>query len=147
MTETYTTSLHIEALPDAVFEHFVRPELLVTWMGDYARLEAKEGGLFSVDINGVLIRGTYLKLEKPSLIEIAWGEAGNQVMPPGATRLTIRLTAAGTGTDLVLIHAGLAPAEAAKHAVGWPHFLARLAVATAGTAPGPDPWASSPPAH
>ncbi len=146
MTETYTTSLHIEALPDAVFDHFVRPELLVSWMGDFARLEAKEDGLFSVDINGVLIRGSYVRLERPNLIEIAWGEAGNAEMPPGDTRLTIRLRAAGAGTDLELVHAGLTPAEAAKHAIGWPHFLARLSQTARGTDPGPDPWASSPPA-
>ncbi len=145
MTETYTTSLHIEALPDAVFDHFVRPELLVNWMGDFARLEAKEGGLFSVDINGTLIRGSYVTLERPNLIKIAWGEAGNQAMLPGATRLTIRLVASGTGTNLELVHTGLVPAEAAKHAIGWPHFLARLAVAATGVDPGPDPWATSPP--
>lgn len=147
MTETYTTSLHIDAPPEAVFDHFVQPELLVCWMGDYARLKAVEGGLFSVDINGVLIRGTFVTLDRPNLIEIAWGEAGNGAMPPGATRLTIRLQASGRGTDLELVHAGLSPAEAAKHAIGWPHFLARLASSAAGIDPGPDPWAISPPEH
>jgi uncharacterized protein YndB with AHSA1/START domain len=52
MSETYRTSIEINAPPDQVFDHFVRPELLVRWMGDYARLEAVEGGVFSVDING-----------------------------------------------------------------------------------------------
>ena len=87
MTETYETTLQIDAAPEDVFDHFVKPELMVQWMGDFARLEAKAGGLFSVDINGVLIRGSYLALDRPRLIEIAWGEAGNGKMPPGATRL------------------------------------------------------------
>ena len=26
------------------------------------------------------------------------------------------------------------------HATGWNHFLPRLALAAAGTGPGPDPW-------
>lgn len=70
-------------------------------MGDVARLDACDGGVFSVDINGVLIRGHFIRIDRPRLVEIAWGELGNEAMQP---------------------------AEAAKHAVGWPHFIGRLAV-------------------
>src|SRR5262245_34681339 len=129
MIERYVTALQIDASPEEVFDHFVKPELMVRWMGDFARLEASEGGLFSVDINGVLIRGHYLPLDRPHSIEVAWGEAGNAVMPPGATRLRIRLEAKDGGTQLTLEHSGLEPSEAVKHKIGWPHFLERLAVA------------------
>lgn len=140
MSATYRTTIDIAATPGEVFDHFVRPELLVRWMGDRARLEAVDGGLFSVDINGVLIRGHFVRVDRPRLLEIAWGEAGNPVMPPGATRLRITFEERGGQTRVVLEHAGLAPAEAAKHAIGWPHFVARLGVAAAGGDPGPDPW-------
>jgi uncharacterized protein YndB with AHSA1/START domain len=43
MSEAYRTSIEIDATPDQVFDYFVRPELLVRWMGNYARLEAVEG--------------------------------------------------------------------------------------------------------
>lgn len=145
MTETYRTSLDIEAAPDQVFDHFVRPELLVRWMGDVARLEAEDGGIFSVDINGVLIRGHFVRVDRPRLIEIAWGEAGNAAMPPGATRLRVTFEARGSSTHVELEHAGLVPSEAAKHALGWPHFIERLGVAAGGKDPGPDPWKTSPP--
>jgi uncharacterized protein YndB with AHSA1/START domain len=145
MTETYRTSIDIEAPPEQVFDYFVRPELLVRWMGDVARLEAVEGGLFSVDINGVLIRGRYLRIERPRLLEIAWGEAGNEAMPPGATTLRMSFEARGTSTRVELVHSGLVPTEAAKHAIGWPHFTQRLAIAAAGGDPGVDPWKLSPP--
>lgn len=148
MTEPFRTSLRIAAPPEKVFDHFVRPELLVRWMGDYARLDAVAGGLFSVDINGVLIRGEFVTVERPHRIEIAWGEAGSALMPPGTTRLSIRLAPEPEGgTLLTLVHSGLHPEEAAKHAIGWPHFLKRLSVLAAGGAPGPDPWATQPPAH
>jgi uncharacterized protein YndB with AHSA1/START domain len=145
MTETYRTAIDIEAPPDRVFDHFVQPELLVRWMGDVARLEAEDGGIFSVDINGVLIRGHFVRVDRPRLIEIAWGEAGNDAMPPGATRLRVTFEAHGTITHVELEHAGLVPTEAAKHVIGWPHFTERLGFAASGRDPGPDPWKTSPP--
>jgi uncharacterized protein YndB with AHSA1/START domain len=62
MNETYRTSIDIDAPPERVFEYFIKPELLVRWMGDFARLEAKDGGLFAVDINGVIIRGHFVRI-------------------------------------------------------------------------------------
>jgi uncharacterized protein YndB with AHSA1/START domain len=146
MSESFRTSVDIDAPPEEVFDHFVRPELLVRWMGDVARLEACDGGVFSVDINGVSIRGHFVRVERPSLLEIAWGEAGNELMPPGATRLRVTFEVRGSSTHVELEHTGLVPTEAAKHAIGWPHFIERLAVAARGGDAGPDPWKASPPA-
>lgn len=145
MSDVYRTSIEIDAEPDHVFDYFVCPELLVRWMGDYARLEATDGGLFAVDINGVLIRGHFARVERPRLIEIAWGEADNDAMPPGSTRVVVRLTARGRATLVELEHSGLVPAEATKHTIGWPHFIERLRVTAAGGDPGTDPWAAKPP--
>jgi len=141
MSEAYRTSIDIDADPDVVFDYFVKPELLVRWMGDVARLEAKDGGLFSVDINGVLIRGSFVRLDRPHLIEIAWGEAGNDAMPPGSTKLVVRLERRAAGTHVELEHSGLVPTEAAKHAQGWPYFLGRLGVAAHGGEAGVDRYA------
>jgi uncharacterized protein YndB with AHSA1/START domain len=141
-TDGYRTSIEIAATPDVVFDYFIQPELLVRWMGDVARLEARDGGLFAVDINGVIIRGHYVRVERPHLIEIAWGEAGNEAMPPGATRVLVRFHEVPTGTRVELTHSGLVPDERAKHAIGWPHFLGRLAIAAAGGDPGVDPFAA-----
>ena len=145
MSETFRTSIDIAATQEQVFDHFVRPELLVRWMGDFARLDASAGGTFSVDINGVLIRGHFVRVERPNLIEIAWGEAGNAAMPPGATRLVVNLAPHAAGTRVTLEHSGLTPGEAEKHAVGWPHFIERLAIAARGRDPGADPWKKAPP--
>jgi uncharacterized protein YndB with AHSA1/START domain len=146
MSKTFRTEIDVAAPPDRVFDYFVKAELLVRWMGDFARLEAKDGGLFAVDINGVIIRGSFVRVERPRLIEIAWGEAGNEEMPPGSTRLIVRLTPRGAGTHVELEHQGLPTREAPKHAVGWPHFLERLCVLAGGGDPGADPWATNPPA-
>lgn len=137
----FRASIDIEALPDRVFDFFVQPELMVRWMGEFAQLQAIDGGLFRVDIDGVLIRGHYVRVERPRLLEIAWGEAGNEQMPPGSTRLIVRFAACGSGTRLDLEHHGLLGIEAEKHATGWPHFLDRIRIAGAGGNPGPYPWA------
>lgn len=142
---TYSTRMEIDAPPDRVFDHFVRPELLVRWMGDYAALDAQPDGAFAVDINGVVIRGHYVRVDRPHLIEIAWGEAGNPLMPPGSTHLVVRLSERPGGTLLELEHLGLTDTEAAKHAIGWPHFLGRLGHLASGRDPGPDPWFTAPP--
>lgn len=140
MSDTYRATIDIEADRETVYAYFVEPERLVRWMGDRARLVAREGGEFAVDINGVIIRGYFVRLEPPQLIEIAWGELGNDAMPLGSTRLRISLTTTSTGTRLGLEHSGLAEDEAKKHAIGWPHFLDRLRVGASGGDPGPDPW-------
>jgi uncharacterized protein YndB with AHSA1/START domain len=145
VSEAYQTQIDIDATPEQVFDYFVKPELLVRWMGDFAKLEAKNGGIFAVDINGIIIRGEFVRVERPHLIEIAWGEADNAAMPPGSTRIVVRLTPLTSGTRVQLTHSGLVPGEAEKHAIGWPHFLERLSLAASGRDPGTDPWATTPP--
>lgn len=140
----FSTVIELAAPPDRVFDHFVDPALLVRWMGDYARLVAVDGGVFSVDINGVLIRGQFVRIERPSYLEVTWGEAGNPAMPPGATTLRLRFAPVAAGTRLELDHVGLSAEELGKHAMGWPHFLGRLTVLAGGGDPGPDPFASAP---
>jgi uncharacterized protein YndB with AHSA1/START domain len=93
-----------------------------------------------VDINGVMIRGSFVHIDEPRLLEIDWGEAGNAQMPPGATRLVVRFEAIEGGTRVALGQDGLALGEAGKHAVGWPHFLERLRVVGGGGDAGQDPW-------
>ena len=143
MSMAYTTSILIQASPEKIYDYFIKPELLVQWMGEYARLEAVEGGIFSVDIDGVLIRGNYTLIERPYRIEVSWGEAGNALMPPGATGLVITFEPQGSGTLVKLSHSGLVPGEAEKHAFGWPIFMSRLAVVATGGEPGPYPWAGN----
>jgi uncharacterized protein YndB with AHSA1/START domain len=141
VSETFRTSIEIAAEPNRVFDHFVRPELLVRWMGEFARLDAREGGIFAVDVNGAIIRGSFVRVERPHLIEIAWGEAGNDGMPPGATRLIVRLTERRGGTLVELEHSGLSAVEHQRKRRGWPHLLERLRVLASGGDPGADGWA------
>jgi uncharacterized protein YndB with AHSA1/START domain len=137
------TSIRIDARPAEVFPYLVDPALIVRWMGDWAELDPTPGGKLALDINGVPIRGEYVVVDPPHRVVFTWGAAGSDTIAPGSTTVEIQLHTDGHGTRLELAHRDLPPDEQAKHDTGWAHFLARLAVASAGGDPGPDPWAEA----
>jgi uncharacterized protein YndB with AHSA1/START domain len=137
----YATSIHIEAPPAEVFPFLVDPALVVTWMGEWAELEADAGGRFAVDISGTPVRGEFVVVDPPHRVVFTWGAAGNDRLPPGSTTVEIVLRPAGGGTLVELVHRGLPQEEVEAHRTGWAHYLPRLATRAAGGDPGPDPWA------
>jgi uncharacterized protein YndB with AHSA1/START domain len=139
--EPYTASVHIAARPEQVFEYFTRAEAIVRWMGDYAVLDPRPDGEFTLDINGVPVRGRYLEVEPPRRLLISWGHAGSERLPPGVSTVEVTLTPEANGTTVRVVHRDLPDAEAEQHALGWEHFLERLVSAGVGGDPGPDPWA------
>jgi uncharacterized protein YndB with AHSA1/START domain len=143
MTDTYSTSIRIDATPEEVFPYFIDAERFVRWMGDWAKLEPTAGGVFAADINGVPIRGEYVVVEPPHRVVFTWGSAGNAVLPAGSTTVEVTLNPDGDSTLLELVHRDLPDEEAPKHATGWAHYLARVATAAGGGDPGPDPWAEA----
>jgi uncharacterized protein YndB with AHSA1/START domain len=143
-TDSYHTSIEITAPPAVVYRYLTEPESIVRWMGEYAILDARPGGEFTVDINGIPVRGHYIDLDSPHRLVIAWGHAGSDLLPPGSSTVEITLEPTDEGTRLQLEHRDLPPEEARMHAMGWPHFLSRLATTAAGRDPGRDPFATTP---
>jgi len=142
----YSASVHITADPERVFDYFTKPEAILRWMGDYAVLDPHPGGQFTLDINGVPVRGRYLAVDRPHRLVLSWGHAGSDRLPPGASTVEITFAPDDGGTIVTVVHAGLPAADAEQHRLGWGHFLDRLLIAAAGGDPGPDPWANAPPA-
>ena len=141
MSEAFRHQIEVGAPPEKVFSYLTRADLMLAWMGDHAVLEPRQGGQFSVDINGVPVRGRFLVVDPPRRVVLSWGHAGSAALPPGSTTVEITLTPTTTGTLLSVEHRDLPPEQARQHAIGWPHFLGRLAVAASGGNPGPDPFA------
>jgi uncharacterized protein YndB with AHSA1/START domain len=139
MADPVCASIHIEASPERVYEHFVKPEAMVRWMGEYAALEPQPNGRFEVDVQGAPVRGRYLDLEPPNRLVISFGYAGSDALPPGASTVEIRLTAERGGTLVELEHRDLPDPEVTGHLRGWDHYLPRLATVAAGRDPGRDP--------
>ena len=132
-------SILIDATPEKVFAHFTDPAALVRWMGEYALLDPRPGGEFTVDIGAVPIRGSYVELEPPRRLVLSWRQAGSDRLPPGASTVEITLTTAAGGTRVEIVHHGLPEAERAGFELGWRHYGARLHAAASGADPGPDP--------
>lgn len=143
--DPYRTAIHIAAAPETVYDHFTQAETILRWMGDYAVLDPRPGGEFTLDINGVPVRGRYLELDPPHRLVISWGHAGSDRFPPGSSRVELTFTRDADGTLLEVLHTGIPEAEADQHALGWRHFLDRLAASAPGGDPGPDPWAVTSP--
>lgn len=141
--DSYATSVRIQATPAEVFPYLTDGDLLVRWMGDWARLDPQPGGEFTVDINGIPIRGSFVEVDPPHRLVLTWGAAGSEMLPPGSTTVEITLRPDGDHTVLELVHRDLPPEELERHGIGWGHFLDRLVVAGTGGDPGPDPWAAT----
>jgi len=72
MTNTFTCSIEVPAPPEMVFDYFIDAELLVTWIGDYALLDAQPGGEFTLNIEGIPVRGQYLEVVAPERVVVSW---------------------------------------------------------------------------
>lgn len=140
----------IEASPATVWEFLVDPDKAVRWMGQFAELEARPGGLYRVGVvPDHVARGEFVELDPPHRLVFTWGweegEDGPGAVLPGTTTIEIELTPDGDGTRLRFTHRDLPSSESAEsHAHGWDHYVERLATAAAGGDPGVDPWLTGP---
>jgi uncharacterized protein YndB with AHSA1/START domain len=143
-TSVVEREIRVEAEPEVVFSFFTDPEKMVRWIGTGATLDPRPGGVFNVDtIVDYCFAGEYLVVEPHSRIAFTWGygdfpEDPNP-LPPGSTTVEVELVPDGEATIVHLTHR--VPAELADfHAMGWEHYLDRLATAAAGGEPGDDPF-------
>ena len=130
MSRSFSCSIEVPAPPETVFGYFVDPALMLTWIGDHAVLDARPGGEFTLDIEGVPVRGRFLEVVAPERVVVSWGHAGSETIPPGSTRVQFTLAPTEDGGTLVGIeHHELPEEHVASHRVGWPMFADRLCAA------------------
>ena len=141
-SEPVNLEIMIEASPETVFQFFVDPGLMRTWMGDHAVLEPRVGGSFAVDIGNNHVRGSFVDLQPPERVVFTWGWEGSDIVPPGSSTVTFIFEAREGGTLVRLIHSDLPTEEDLRHTQGWNHYLGRLTKVVIGVDPGPDPHAA-----
>jgi uncharacterized protein YndB with AHSA1/START domain len=92
------------------------------------------------------MRGRFVEVEPYHRLVFSWGwEQQFMALPPQSTLVTVLLEQDdAAGTVLRVVHGRLPEASKAFHAVGWEHYLLRLADAAAGRSPGSDPFQRAP---
>jgi uncharacterized protein YndB with AHSA1/START domain len=133
--------LVIAAEPGVVYDFLTDAGRFVHWMAPTATLEPTVGGRITwTHHNGDVVSGTFVELVPDRRVVFTFGwERADVEVPPGSTTVEIDLRAVPEGTELVLVHRGLAGPMADAHGGGWDNYLHRLGVAAAGDDPGPDP--------
>jgi uncharacterized protein YndB with AHSA1/START domain len=122
-----SASVRIAAPPEVVFGYFTDPQLLVTWIGQRADLDARPGGTFAIDFEGTAARGSYVAIEPPNRVVFTWGIPDDATLPPGASTVEVVLVADGGGTIVNLTHRDVPPDREPSHREGWEGCLAALA--------------------
>ena len=121
-----SASVRIAAPPEVVFPYFTDPQLMVTWIGERADLDARPGGKFAVDVGGAAARGSYIAVEPPHRVVFTWGIPEDAAMPPGSSTVEVELVADGTDTIVNLTHRDLPPDREPSHLEGWERCLGTL---------------------
>jgi uncharacterized protein YndB with AHSA1/START domain len=133
-------TLHINAPADLLYELLTDAEHLVRWMAPTAEIDARVGGTIRwTHVNGDSCAGQFVELVPARRIVFTYGwERADVGVPPGSTTVEVTLEPRGGGTELRLVHRGLAGPMADAHAGGWDNYLGRLAAVAEGRDPGPD---------
>jgi uncharacterized protein YndB with AHSA1/START domain len=137
LTGAIEITQRIEASPDIVFAYLTDSHRFVKWMGVGAELDARPGGRFRIDVDGVHIAsGEYQEIDPPRRLVMSWGWEGHATVPPGSTTVEITLTPERGATVLRLRHLGLPDeGERHQHSEGWRLYSSQLARSVAAGGP------------
>jgi uncharacterized protein YndB with AHSA1/START domain len=119
-------SIAIDATPEEIFPYFTEADLIIQWIGNAAELDARPGGVFSLEFDELTQSGTYLEVEPPHRVVLTWGVVGNDSFAPGSSQVEVVLKPDGEQTIVELTHSGLTGTWVGAHDRGWPRYLAAL---------------------
>jgi uncharacterized protein YndB with AHSA1/START domain len=122
----------IRATPEAVFRFFTDTEYWARWWGAGSTIDPRPGGRVCIRYpGGNEASGEVLQLSAPELIVFTYGYANGQLIPPGGSRVTIRLEPVPDGTRVHLTHDVADAAVRDEHAQGWRYQMAVFSVVVA----------------
>ena len=113
-------SVVIQASPETVFRFFTDSVRWARWWGAGSTIDARAGGKVLIrHPGGVETLGEVLEVAPPDRIVFTYGFASGKPIPPGSSRVTIRLEADVAGTRLHLLHEFDDEAARDEHVQGW----------------------------
>jgi uncharacterized protein YndB with AHSA1/START domain len=141
-TGVVRASVEIAAPPEAVFRALTDPAELPCWWGSADmyrthdwKVDLRQGGKWSCQARSPQgdseVRGEYLAIEPPRLLEYTWEPSWEQYRQ---TIIRCTLEPIPGGTRVSVVHRGFTAGESAQgHADGWNRVLGWLAGRFAGT--------------
>lgn len=121
-------TLVIGAPQAAVFRYFTDPERWAAWWGKGSTIDARPGGRVFVRYpEGTEAVGEVVEVDPPSRIVFTYGYTAGTPVPPGGSRVTIRLEPVAGGTRLHLVHEFAEAAVRDEHVQGWRYQLSLFA--------------------
>ena len=110
----------IAAKPETVFRFFTDSARWASWWGAGSTIDARPGGkMYIRHPNGIETVGEVLEVRGPEQIVFTYGYASEQGIPPGGSRVTIRIEPDGAGTRLHLTHEFAEESARDHHVQGW----------------------------
>ncbi|WP_256842883.1 SRPBCC family protein [Ornithinimicrobium cryptoxanthini] len=133
MTRDLVITQHVPAPPHQVYAAWLTPEGMSRWwwvsIGDtqYA-VDGRVGGDYLVESvgAGIGVRGTFTRLEEPSLIELTWIWLEGAVAGP-KEHVRIELSPQDGGTLVTVTHHVATGDGVESYRQGWEHVLGNLA--------------------
>jgi uncharacterized protein YndB with AHSA1/START domain len=115
----------IQAERETVFRYFTDSTRWALWWGAGSTIEARAGGrLFVRHPNGIESIGEVVEIDPPTRIVFTYGFVSGTPIPPGASRVTIRLESVPSGTQVHLAHEFAESGARDEHVQGWRYQLA-----------------------
>lgn len=128
LTHLLERTFVIEAAQPIVFRFFTDNARWAAWWGAGSAIDARPGGRVLIRYpNGVQVLGEVLEIVEPERIVFTYGYESGKPIPPGASRVTIRLEAVENGTRLHLTHAFTEAGVRDQHLHGWRFQLSLFA--------------------
>jgi uncharacterized protein YndB with AHSA1/START domain len=110
----------IKARPETVFRFFTDSARWASWWGAGSTIDATPGGnVYIRHPNGIEAMGEVLEVRDAERIAFTYGFASGKPMPPGSSRVTIRLDPDDAGTRLHLLHEFSEAGPRDEHVQGW----------------------------
>ncbi len=125
----------IRAKRETVFRFFTDSARWASWWGAGSTIDPKPGGkMYIRHPNGIETLGEVLEVREPERIVFTYGFVSGKPMPPGASRVTIRLEPDEAGTRLHLRHEFADAGPRDEHVQGWRFQLSLFGNAVANEA-------------
>jgi uncharacterized protein YndB with AHSA1/START domain len=120
--------VEIQAPRETVFRYFTDSTRWAKWWGSGSTIEPHPGGkVYIRHPGGVEVVGEVIEIAPPDRIVFTWGHANGTPIPPGGSRVTIRLEPIGKATRLHLIHEISDASVRDEHVQGWRFQLSLFA--------------------